>query len=266
MQVSLFCSSVRPNLWEAFFRSLQGTSVDVEIVFGGNLTEDKVRLAKMGWAYPFKYVHTANIKPAQVYEVARRACTGELICWVADDAEFPDDVIGKAYRFWKEKCTRKDIVCIKTREHYDTWRVCDNTTHHFFGACPQAPKMAPIGMINREYFQELGGIDRRYICGQWDNDLMIRLYNDGGKLYYFGDGSVDLDHIGKHNKECGITMERPFGRGYKHDRDILEGSWGKKGQMVYKVPYTRFDKGFEPFENIDLKTKSQSFNLEELFQ
>ena len=45
--------------------------------------------------------------------------------------------------------------------------------------------MAPIGMMNRKYFQELGGIDRRFICGQWDNDLMIRIYNDGGGLKYF---------------------------------------------------------------------------------
>jgi hypothetical protein len=263
MHVSLFASSIRPHLWPAFFESSKGTSVDVEVVFGGNLTEDQVfQACKMD---PFRYIHTADIKPAQVYEVCRRECKGELICWVADDAEFPDDVIGKAYRFWKENCGRKDVVCIRTKENYGTWRDCDNTCHHFFANSPEAPKMAPIGMMNREYFDELGGIDRRYICGQWDNDLMMRIYNDGGKLHYFGDGWVELDHLNKHDPDFGISMKRPFGNGYAHDRRILEASWGKKGQMAYRMPYRRFDTGFEPYDDKDLASKSQSFTLEGVF-
>lgn len=262
MDVSLFCASIRPNLWDAFLKSLKGTTASVEVVFSGDREPVKIKTEEN---IKFKYIKTANIKPAQCYEVARRECVGELICWVADDAEFPDDVMGKVYQFWKKNCSHKDIVCIKTKEHYDAWRVCDNTTHHFFGACPEAPKMAPIGMMNREYFQELGGIDRRYICGQWDNDLMMRLYNDGGKLHYFGDGCVELDHIGKHDKDGGVSIGRPFARGYQHDRDILEGSWGHQGQMVYTIPYKRFDQGLEVYEDIDLKTKSQSYNLPEVF-
>ena len=35
-QVSLIASAVRPKLWEAFFKSLDGTSVEYEVVFAGN--------------------------------------------------------------------------------------------------------------------------------------------------------------------------------------------------------------------------------------
>lgn len=268
MKVSLFCSSIRPHLWKAFFESLKGTTVPVEVVFAGNLDGLQIQSGMedidlvMLRDISMKYVPTRNIKPAQVYEVARRTCTGDLICWVADDCEFHKDVIGKAARFWEQKCTRKDIVCLATMENYGMWRECGANSHHFFGETPEAPKMAPIGMMNREYFQELGGIDRRYICGQWDNDLMMRLYNDGGKLYFFGDEVVELDHYRKHIEGM---KQRPFAKGFDHDRNILEGSWGRKGQMIYKIPYTRFDKGFEPFEDANLTEVSQSFNIKELF-
>jgi hypothetical protein len=261
MQVSCFCSSIRPNLWDAFFRSLKGTTVDVEVVFAGNLPVAEAACNAVN-TRGFQYIFTGEIKPAQAYEVARRHCKGEVVVWVADDCEFPDDVIGKAYRFWKEKCSRKDVVCIRTKENYGTWRDCDETCHNFFGATPEAPKMAPIGMMSREYFEELGGIDRRFICGQWDNDLLMRIYNDGGSVRYFGDGAVLIDHAGKH---VGGMKTRPFSKGFEHDRAILEGAWGKKGQMVYAVPYKRFDTGFEPYEAADLATKSQSYNLEDVF-
>ena len=263
-QVSLFASSIRPNLWEMFFKSLEGTSVDVEVIFSGNLE------AALSYELPknvsFKYIKTANIKPAQCYEVAARACTGELICWVADDCEFPNDVIGKAYRFYKEKCGRKDIVCIKSREHYGmTWHECGAKRHFFDNVNRWAPKMAPLGLMSREYYHALGGADRRYICGQWDNDLVMRLYNDGGLLYMFEDAYIELDHEGKHDPEFGTRGDRPFGKGYAHDRKILESAWRKNGIMIGPAPFRRFDSGFEPYNNEGITTKSQSFNMKELF-
>lgn len=36
MQVSLFASAVRPKLWPALFKSLEGTSVKYEVIFAGN--------------------------------------------------------------------------------------------------------------------------------------------------------------------------------------------------------------------------------------
>jgi hypothetical protein len=264
MQLSLFCSSIRPNLYKSLFDSLKGTTIDVEFVFAGIVTEiPKIELPEHVY---FKYIKTADIKPAQVYEVARRACSGELISWTADDAEFPDDVLGKAYRFFQRTCTRKDVISTQTKENYGEWRLCNMHAHRFFGDAPNAPKMAPMGIMNREYFQELEGIDRRFICGQWDNDLLMRVYNNGGKVYHFDEGVILLDHHNKHDPRWRATAERPFGQGYKHDREILEGAWGKKGQMKYdEFPYKRYDLGFEPFEDKDLLTVSQSFTRKDIF-
>ena len=68
-------------------------------------------------------------------------------------------------------------------------------------------------------------------------------------LNIFGDGVIELDHKNKHDPKFGISDKRPFGQGYVHDRRILEGAWGGQGQMKYKVPYTRFDSGFEPYKD-----------------
>ena len=70
MQVSLFASAVRPKIWPEFFKSLEGTSVDYEVVFAGNtrgIFRDSPSLLK----YLFKYIQTEDIKPAQCYEIAR---------------------------------------------------------------------------------------------------------------------------------------------------------------------------------------------------
>lgn len=264
MHLSLFCSSIRPNLYKSLFDSLKGTTIDVEFVFAGNLKD--IPAIDLPERIYFRYIKTADIKPAQIYEVARRSCIGELISWTADDAEFAADVLGKAYRFFKRTCTRKDVVSTQTKENYGEWRLCDMSAHRFFGGDPRAPKMAPMGIMNREYFQELGGIDRRFICGQWDNDLVMRIYNDGGKVYHFDEGVILLDHYNKHDQRWKVTSTRPFGQGYKHDREILEAAWGKKGQMKYdEFPYKRYDSGFESFEDKDLLTVSQSFTRKDLF-
>lgn len=265
IKVSLIASSIRPHLYESLFKSLEGTTVEYEVVFGGpNFPEDKYLPALK---HNFRYIKTANIKPSQVYEVCRRNATGETLIWVADDCEFPDDVLGKAYRFYKANCTHKDVVCIQTRENYGHWQVCDITQHKFFAASAKAPKMAPIGMISREYFQELGGIDRRFVSGQWDNDLLIRVYNDGGKLHHFSEATIDLDHLNKHDPKYGISAERPFGQFYAHDRKILEGSWGRRGQMKYDIiPYERYDSGFEPYTFDDNKIMTESENYKGMWE
>jgi hypothetical protein len=263
--MSLFCSAIRPHIWKEFLASVKDSSENIEVVFGGPLTPEEVNPFLTKYTF-FKYIYTKDIKPVQIYEVCRRACTGELISWTADDASFPNDVLGKEYRYFKEHCGRKDILSVQTRENYGEWRMCDINAHKFFGDDIKAPKMAPMGVVNREYFQELGGIDRRFISGQWDNELVMRMYNDGAKIFHFSEAWIDLDHWNKHDIRYRTGTDRPFAKGYNHDRRILEGAWGKKGQMKYDViPYQRYDAGFEPFEDTDLLTKSQSFTLKDVW-
>lgn len=247
--VSLFASAIRPKFFETFLDSLKFSTVWLEVIFAGNCTEEEVEPFVKKYNF-FKYIHTANIKPCQAYEVARRACRGELIHWTADDCVYSPDFIGKAYYHWKEQNNEKLILSLQTKEN---GMFCDMKLHSFYGFQFQTPRMAPLGLMSRTYLEELGGYDRRYICGQGENDICMRAYADGGKVEIFGDKQnlITIDHYARHG------IKRPFAEGFQKDRQILETSWADgQGHCLTQ----RTDK-FEPFEDKDILTKSQSNNL-----
>jgi len=256
VKISLIASSVRPELYDDFFGSLEDCSVDYEVVFSGNNGYECE--AWMGKRH--RYIQTKNIKPAQCYEIARRDATGELICWVADDAEFVGDILGRAYRYWKEQHNRQLILSLQTMESgyaYPGGELVDMNIHRFFGGRSTTPLMAPIGLMSREYLEDLRGFDRRYVCGQYENDCVMNAYANFGTVEVFGDEKsyVDIDHLGKsirigESTDRNSFQQRPFASGYPVDRKVLETSW---------VPLdgNRHD-GFEPYEDADILTKSQS--------
>lgn len=225
MKVSLFASAIRSKLWAELFLSLEGTSVEYEVIFAGN--------AKIQEMFLFQdYIPTANIKPAQCYEIARRNCTGEVVVWMADDCEFKGNIIGKAYDYWKAQANEKLILSLQTEES----KIWQNMNYHrFFGGDDNGtPLMAPIGMASRAFIEELGGLDRRYVCGQYENDLVMRAMLAGGKVEIFGDKSsyVEINHHEKSISSGETTQKqeyerRPFASGYGIDRSVLQKSWCK---------------------------------------
>jgi hypothetical protein len=250
MDVSIIASSVRTQLYNSFFSSLENTTVSYEVVFAGNNppTEEIKNL---------RYIKTENIKPAQCYEIARRNATGEVVLWVADDCQFPYDVVGRAFNFWKQNANRKLILSILTRERYDEkYFLTDLDGHRLRGR--NTPLMAPIGMMSRQYLDELGGFDRRYICGQYENDVVMRIIEDGGEILKFEECPVVIDHfIGHGGVGTRVGNARPFAMGYPNDRAVLEKSWFD-GCMVSQK---RLD-AVEQYEEDGLYYKTQSNNLE----
>lgn len=275
IKVSIFASAVRPQFFGSFLESLQGTTEKYEVVFAGHCAPQEVKVFED--CFPeFTYIHTGRIKPAQCYEIARRACIGETIAWTADDCVHTTDLYGKAYRHWKNivstdafklgrgatisgdpevikellrKCERV-ALSIQTEENR---QFCDMHVHSFFGCQFNTPLMAPLALMSNKVMQDLGGFDRRYICGQYENDAIMRLIEAGGRVEIFGDreNKIIIDHYARHG------IHRPFAKGYGHDREILEGSWTNGSGKVF----TEIQRPFEPYEDTDLLVKSQSFNL-----
>lgn len=270
-KVSLFASAVRPKIWESFLKSLEGTSVPYEVIFAGNATGFYKEFPYL-LNYKFKYISTENIKPSQCYEIARRACTGETVVWVADDCEFPNNVIGKAYDYWKSRNNERLILSIQTKEsgyNLPQGALFNMNLHRFFGGRLNSPLMAPLGMMSRAFLDYLGGIDRRYVCGQYENDFVMRAYAVGGSVEIFGgeDCFIDIDHLGKsyligESKTENDFLRRPFAKGYNIDRQVLEGSWALGAKTVSAVQLDEF----EPFEDKNIRIKSQSNNLPEMWR
>lgn len=238
-EVSLFTSAARPKLWKSLLNSLNNCTANFEVIFAGpELPEE---------SHPqLRFYQTGNIKPAQCYEIARRHCTGETVVWIADDCEFPNDVIGKAYKYWKSQANEKLILSIQTKESgYNNPKgsLFNMNEHRFFSWVPESPLMAPLGMMNSKFLNDLGGIDQRYVCGQYENDIVMRAYANGGKVEIFGDQDnyIAIDHLAKSIAIGESTNEkdflnRPFATGYQKDREILEESWTIFDQAdVFKI-------------------------------
>jgi hypothetical protein len=249
IKVSIFASAVRPQFFKTFLDSLKGTTEKHEVVFAGHCSPEEVKPFEDEFP-EFTYIHTGRIKPAQCYEIARRACVGETIAWTADDCVHTADLYGKAYRFWKSFNNDKIALSVQTEENR---QFCNMKVHSFFGCRYDTPLMAPLALMSAKVMQDLGGFDRRYICGQYENDAIMRLIEAGGRVEIFGDmeNKIIIDHYARH----GIV--RPFAKGYNHDREILEGSWTNGFGKVF----LNIQRPFEPYDDTDLLTKSQSFNI-----
>lgn len=281
-KISFFASAIRPHLWEDLLNSLKGSKYEYEVIFAGHVDQGLVK--EMFSQYKeFKYITTGEIKPAQCYEIARRSCIGDLVCWIADDCTFSDGFVDKIYDYsqlikqeWLKECYLKNIeakgyfkgiISCKTNENN---QIETMQNHRFFGRNLNTPLMAPIGVMVRKHLDLLGGLDKRYICGQYENDIVMRNIVDGGKVYLYEDVYVNIDHANKHGKN------NNFWSGYNEDREQLENSWcvggyqeepkslvvltGKHGESPYiyfpiknvEVTLKRNDE-FQPYsENISL--------------
>lgn len=243
LDFSLIASSVRPHLWEAFFKSLEGTKASYEVVFAGNLVATP--------SYPkLRYIQTGNIKPAQCYEIARRQAKGIFIMWVADDCEFTPNALDLILEFaWG--LPNNTVISVKTNED---GKHNDLDDHRFFSENKNTPLMAPLGVMRTRDLSWIGGFDRRYVCGQYENDVVMRVLAKGGKVVKFEDACVNIEHLKKHGAST------PFWKGYDHDRKILEDTWVVGG---YK-PLDRPLKVFQPTEDCPIRLYYPIVNREVL--
>ncbi|KKL63470.1 hypothetical protein LCGC14_2174770 [marine sediment metagenome] len=262
IQVSLFASAVRTKDWMRFYDSLKNNTINWEVVFVGNKKPD------FDLPENFKFIY-ANVKPCQCYEIAARNCSGELIGWTCDDATYeqplnpiPQKNLDKAYEFYKKENDRRNIVSMHTIEDgRDVWH-----QHRFFGKWNDTPIMAPMALMNRETFIEIGGYDKNFISAQAENDIIMRIYELGGKVILGTDAFVYIGH-----RECHIggipgehkSMIRQY---YVADRQILENLWVKEGYgcygpggsrlKQYTISKTRL-KPIESFDNEGICDKTQ---------
>jgi hypothetical protein len=222
------------------------------VVFAGPLSLTEYKKYMTPNIKDFKYICTKNIKPSQCYEIARRECNGETISWIADDCTFSENCYGKAYEYWKSMDCDKLILSIQTMEDGQVY----NMRHHsFVGFDKQTPLMAPLCLMSRKFLDDLGGLDKRYIAGQYENDIVMRAYADGGNVLIFKDGQCNIEHMKVHGNE------HKFRIAYLQDRAVLEGSWGKRGEFLS----SRRDK-FEPFSDKHILIQSQSNNIDSIWQ
>ena len=233
--ISIVASANRVKWWERFYNSLTGNKLNWEIIFVG----DTPPLKKM--PDNFKWIK-AIVKPAQCYEIGFRASKGELIHWTADDADYNHPTrncpnsLDIAYAHWQEMEKRynndkKSVVAFRPIEDGgDVYRF-----HHYFGGWEETPVMAPFALIHRDYFvNKLGGYDKRFVSGQSENDVIMRVYEDGGRVDICMNAFIYIHHRQVHPRDNKGKEDNKFRQQYNVDREILENCWVIGGYGFYE--------------------------------
>jgi len=238
-KISLVASANRPEWWIRFMNSLKGNTIPIEVVFVGNV-KPTFDLSH----YPnLKYIY-ATVKPAQCYEIAFRNATGELLAWTADDADYnarelnAPNSLDIAYEAWtnldsKFGNDKKSIIAMNPCEDGGFPQL---KFHRLFGGWEETPTMAPFAVINRDYFvNKLGGYDRRFISGQSENDVIMRIYEDGGRLEISLDAKLFVRHTQVHYRDPNTGKQKnDFRKWYPEDRRVLEEAWIVGGYGFYE--------------------------------
>ncbi len=233
--ISLFASAYRTKYWLDLYNSIGENSVDFELVFVGPI--------KPSFTLPrnFKYIKS-NTKPSQCFEIARRHTCGELLMHIGDDFEFktkaPIDIL---YNTYKSHDKGKLIVSCKTMVDGN-----DRTTtdHRFFVGDVNSPVMPQAGLLSRELYDEVGGIDKNFVAVLWDMDIAMRVHALGGDVIM---ADVFADEL-KCKSEGSILCTEYW----HHDRVLLEDLWVANGKVRHKRA-----KPFEPFTDHTILEYSQ---------
>lgn len=248
-QISLFASAARPKFWQRLYSSLLKNTITFEICFVGPNPPS--------YDLPDNFHYKqSNTKPAQCYEAAARMCQGILIGWIADDFDYNHpaarspqalDIIWKNYEMsLHDYNDNKTILSQITIEDYSKYGMSlDWNNHRLVHGDMTTPMMAPAGFMNRELYNQMGGFDKNFICGQHVNDMAMRVMQKGGRVIPVHQSTVYIQH-----SQCHDTYT--FSSGLEHDRHFLESCW-TRGQVILS---TR-SREFEPYDDLNILTENQ---------
>lgn len=237
IQVSLVASANRIRWWMRFYDSLKYHKINWEIVFVGDTTPSFTMPDNFKWIY-------SKTKPAQCYQIGFWEAKGECIHWTADDASYGDNATGCnnpldiAYAKYKEieakyNNDNKTVIAMNPCEDGGYPQA---EFHRFFGGWKHTPVMAPFNLINREYFvNKLGGYDADFVSGQSENDVIMRVYEDGGRVEMCLDSKLYVHHRQVHPRNTHTGKEdNKFREWYNKDREVLENCWIPAGYGNYE--------------------------------
>ncbi len=237
IKISICASALRPAQWKAIYDSLTQNSIEWELIYTGP-NEPNFELPKN-----FTFIKS-SVKPSQCYQISFNQARGELTAWSADDTNYPPNALDNIYNFYKLFNDEKVVVAFRTIE--DGRDITE--FHRFRGRDMSAPRMAPFGVVNTEMFRKLGGYDRRFVCGQSENDVVMRFIEIGGRVE-ISNVPVIVNHVGAHHNS-GTVFRSGY---YKIDRQVLEDAWIEKGMILNKRKYP-----VEPFSDLNILIETQS--------
>lgn len=225
-EISIFGTAHRPQIWTRLIESIGDNDTNFEIIFvGPNEPDFKV-------PNNFKFIKT-NVKPARCQEIAARNSKGNLLLNMSDDIIFwkekPLDKLYNEYKSYNDK--KITLSCIYGNP----------SEHLYFKSDPSSPVVPCIGLMSRNLYMNIGGIDRNFICTYFDLDIAMRIYALGGRVILSKDVYIGEYHVGPE----GLCGRYP-------DRAYLDSLWVINGKVQFKRA-----KPVEPFSGNRILEESQ---------
>jgi hypothetical protein len=170
--ISLFGSAVHPELWMRMYNSLSSNAIPFEIIFVGN-NRPKFKLPDN---CHFIY---SEVKPPQCFEIGIRYATNDLIMPFVDDLVFSEHALDNLYKEFKK--LNDDKVILSCRYVLEGKDIAEEVGHYWADDF-NSPTMPLAGLMKREMWKQIGGVDRRFTAMFWDLDLAMRVYEIGGRV------------------------------------------------------------------------------------
>lgn len=177
IKISLVAPSIRPHLWEKFCNSLANNDIEWEAIFVGPLPP----LGKL--PDNFRWIQS-SVKPSQCTHIGFLEAKGELISLTADDAIYftPDGngALDNMYNFVKNFPSSSQYIREKItygfRMFEDSFCIETTQTHYLAeNGKKVGPLLFPFFVMHKDLYNEMKGYDTRFICGQAETDLQLRI-------------------------------------------------------------------------------------------
>lgn len=256
--ISLFGSANRPWLWPRLYNSLSSNEVPFEIIFVGD------RPPTLTLPDNFHFIYS-EVKPAQCAEIAKRHTTCDLIMLIADDLVFSEHALDILHQTFLRLDNDKAIVSAR---YYCNGQIYPDPECCFWRTDLNTPLLPVSGLMKKKMWEQLGGIDRRFVASCWDIDISMRVFEIGGSVTYCEEAKVVELHD-KSTPEKGLYNEV----GLPLDRTLLDWLWARQSPLPKTVsPDSVYsfnqEKGIlmknrlspvMPFDDKDILTVSQGY-------
>jgi hypothetical protein len=184
IKFSLIAPSIRPQLWKTFCNSLSNTKINYEVIFIGPLPPICELPSSFRWI-------KSSTKPSQCTHIGFMEAKGEFISLTADDAQYfspnssgaLDNMMKFIEKFPEHPTYVKNNIAYGFRMFEDTSCIESSLTHFLIEDKKDGitnPLLYPFFVIRKSSYIELKGYDNRFVCGQAENDFLLRVVRDYG--------------------------------------------------------------------------------------
>jgi len=253
VKISFCAPSIRPHLWKQFCDSLANTKVPWEAVFVGPLPPVESLPSNFRWI-------KSNVKPSQCTHIAFMEAKGEFLALTADDAQYfspdktssTDNMISFIENFPYIDDYAQDMA-FGYRMFEDNYCVETSLTHKLsFVHNVTSPLLFPFFVVHKSTYLKLHGYDTRFVCGQAENDFLLRIATTYGHTV----STLAPKSMVWANHDSGHENKSKFREYHFYETEVLKELWSIDGSYVHKRQRT-----LNEYTNDDtLYTKTQGKN------